>query len=319
MNYIVQSPILFLNFNRPDLSFKVFENIKSVKPSRLYIAVDGPRPGNKTDEELCTETRRIIEHVDWNCTVNTLFQDENLGCKKGVSSAINWFFENENEGIILEDDCLPTKSFFYFCDEMLQKYRYDKRVRIITGTNLQMGNQRGDASYYFSQYSNIWGWASWKSVWDEYDPDLKNYTEEEAARQLKNVFNDPFLISGWLEIFKRLKLNQIDTWDYQFTFITFFENGLCITPNVNLISNLGFREDATHLNYNNHHAGLPTGEIWQLHHPQFFLPDKEADYYFLNKEFNLEEKWLKYRKDKSIRRRVKRWLIKFKNALFSSK
>lgn len=306
ISYTVQSPVLFIIFNRPDTTLQVFNQIKAVKPARLYIAADGARPGNATDAILCEEARNIVQHIDWECTVKTLFREQNLGCKVAVSSAISWFFEQEEEGIILEDDCLPVLSFFYFCDQLLEKYRYDTRVRNITGTNLQRGQQWGNASYYFSQYSNIWGWASWRRVWQTYDPELKRYSEEQAAEQLKNVFQDPFLIEGWIKIFKELKAGKIDTWDYQLNFITFFENGICAVPNVNLISNIGFGANATHtFDVNNHNANLAVGDIEQLTHPTFFLPQKAADYYFLSKEFDLASKWRRYNKPK---RKFKRWV-----------
>jgi hypothetical protein len=310
MAYIVRSPILLLNFNRPDLTARVFEKIRSVQPSRLYVAVDGPRKNNPSDAQKCKDVKLVFENIDWECTVKTLFRDENLGCKKGVSSAIDWFFENENEGIILEDDCLPAESFFYFCDQMLERYRQDTRISLITGTNLQNGIIRGEGSYYFSQYSNIWGWASWKRTWANYDSALTNYTVDDVTSQLKNVFNDAFLLEEWLKIFNRLKAGEIDTWDYQLNFITFFQNGLCVTPNINLISNIGFRDDATHVNTNNHNSELPVGELWDIVHPKSFIPQKEADYYFLNKEFNLDEKWHQFEKNKLLRRRIKKWFKK---------
>ena len=145
-----------------------------------------------------------------------------------MSTAIDWFFENENEGIILEDDCLPADSFFYFCDQMLKRYRQDTRINLITGTNLQNGIIRGEGSYYFSDYSNIWGWASWKRTWTNYDPALTNYTADDAAAQLKNVFSDDFLLAEWLKIFNRLKAGEIDTWDYQLNFVTFFKMGYAL-------------------------------------------------------------------------------------------
>jgi hypothetical protein len=306
--YIVQSPVLFLVFNRPDTTRRVFQEIKAAKPNRLYIGADGPRSGKPSDIRLCGEVRNIVSGIDWNCTVSTLFNKENKGCKIAVSSAIDWFFNQEEEGIILEDDCLPAPSFFYFCDQLLEKYRSDGNIFCITGSNAQRGKLRGTASYYFSQLSNIWGWASWRRVWKLYDRDLNGYSEETTYAFLKNNFQDPVLINHWLDIFNRLKKGEIDTWDQQFQLITFFESGLCITPNVNLISNIGFGAGATHTHdAHDQNANKSLGEIKHIIHPKDVIPDKEADYFLFNHEFKLDEKRLKIKKDKLLRRRFKKW------------
>ncbi|RBL93860.1 nucleotide-diphospho-sugar transferase [Chitinophaga flava] len=309
-HYTVQSPVLLLVFNRPDVARRVFDRVKAVRPSRLYIAADGPRPGVEKDGLLCKATREIYNQIDWDCSVRTRFNEVNKGCKVAVAEAITWFFEQEEEGIILEDDCLPSADFFPFCDQLLQRYRYDTRIMNITGTNLQMGRKWGEASYYFSQYSHIWGWASWRRAWQHYDMELSEYDEPSVNRLLGNIFTDPFLIEGWTDIFRRLKAGLIDSWDYQFNFTTFFQNGLCIAPQVNLISNLGFRPDATHTyNAPKDHAALPTGVIDNpLVHPSYFIPEKQADYFFLNRDFDLEGKWRTYHKNRVWRRRFKRWL-----------
>jgi hypothetical protein len=306
--YIVQSPVLFLVFNRPDTTRRVFQQIKAAKPVRLYISGDGPRPEKPSDLLLCTEVRNIVSDIDWDCSVHSMFNDENKGCKLAVSSAIEWFFSQEEEGIILEDDCLPAPSFFYFCDQLLEKYRSDNRIFSITGSNAQNGQIRGSASYYFSQLSNIWGWASWRRIWKLYDRDLNRYSEESANHFLKNNFQDPLLTDFWLDIFKRLKKKEIDTWDQQFQLMTFFENGLCITPNVNLISNIGFGGDATHtFSPQEYSANKSTGEISDIQHPSEMSPDKEADYFLFSHEFKLDELRQKKEKDKLLRRRFKKW------------
>jgi hypothetical protein len=303
-NYTAKSAVLFLIFNRPDTTHQVFAQIKKAAPSRLYIAADGPRDDH--DLTLCKEARSVIHHIDWDCSVKTLFRSENAGCKVSVSSAIDWFFQQEPEGIILEDDCLPADDFFYFCDNMLERYRNDTRIHGVTGTNQQKGQQWGDASYYFSQCMNIWGWATWQRVWAKYDSSLKGYDEVGVERQLQKIFSDRFLLAEWISVFKALKAGEIDTWDYQLHLISFFENGLCVTPNVNLISNIGFRADATHTKvFKEHCANLATGTLGSITHPLFFLPEKEADYFLLKNEFHLEEKWRKYNKRT---KRFKRWV-----------
>ncbi|HEY0177078.1 MAG TPA: nucleotide-diphospho-sugar transferase, partial [Pedobacter sp.] len=240
-NYITKSPVLFLIFNRPDTTSRVFREIRAARPARLYIAADGPRTDRENEELLCNETLTIVSQIDWDCKVEKLIRTSNLGCKDAVSSAIDWFFENEEEGIILEDDCLPSKSFFYYCDTLLEKYRSDTRIRHIAGCNLQKGRKWGQASTYFANQTHVWGWATWKRVWKDYDKDLKLYRDEEVAEKLGQIFTDPFVIHDWTKIFKEVKAGKIDTWDFQLAFTNYFNNSLSINPNVNLISNIGFR------------------------------------------------------------------------------
>lgn len=311
IDYKTKSAVLFLIFNRPDTTQVVFEAIRNARPSKFYIAADGPRIDRAQENELCQQTRAIVENIDWACEVKTLFRAENLGCKHAISSAIDWFFENEEEGIILEDDCLPSNSFFYFCDTLLEKYRFDTRIRHIAGCNLHIDKTWGTASTYFANQTHVWGWASWRRVWKDYDKDLKNYHEDEVRHQLSNIFSDPFVLDTWVEIFKNVKSGKIDTWDYQLAFINYFNNSLSINPNINLISNIGFGEQATHTFEANHqYANLPLGEISEITFPKYILPEKEADYAMFVRDFDLPARWKKHN---SLRRRIKRWLKKSLN------
>ncbi|PZR25095.1 MAG: nucleotide-diphospho-sugar transferase [Citrobacter freundii] len=308
ISYTTSSPILFLLFNRPQQTKQVFEQIRKVRPAKFYIAADGPRTGHPDDPVQCREARAVIDQIDWPCELKLLLREQNLGCRIAVSDAISWFFQHEEEGIILEDDCLPDKSFFFFCDQLLERYRFDERIHAITGTNLQNGKTWGEGSYYFSRYTNIWGWASWRRVWNSYDRDLKKYNVEDVEPVLSQFYRDRFLVDDWVKNFAKLKSGEIDTWDHQLNFLTFFENALCITPNVNLISNIGFGAGATHTHQeNNHHANLPTSECWNIIHPKIILPQPEADMYFLSKEHHLAERWRIYNKRKN---RFRRWLRK---------
>lgn len=313
--YHTKSAVLFLIFNRPDVTSKVFEAIRTAKPARLYIAADGPRAERSNEAALCAETRRIATEIDWDCQLQTLFRNENLGCKNAVSSAIDWFFSKEEEGIILEDDCLPANDFFLFCDTLLEKYRTDTRVRHISGCNLQFGNIRGNASYYFANMTHVWGWASWRRAWKDYDKDLKRFQEEDVEKQLKKIFEDRIIVETWTEIFSMVKADKIDTWDYQLGFTNFFNNGLTAIPNANLITNIGFRDDATHtFSADNPNANIPLGSLSEITHPVYFLPEKDADFYTLNIDFNveqrraeeLEEARAKARKERKLKYIIKR-------------
>ncbi len=235
----MKSPILFLIFNRPHTTYQVFKKIKEYKPEKLFIAADGPRDEKHNEKFLCEQSRKIIQEIDWKCEVFTLMRDRNLGCKNAVSSAITWFFSYVDEGIILEDDCVPDQSFFSFCEILLEKYRYDNRVMMISGTNYLFNNNADNNSYYFSKYYTIWGWATWRRAWDLYDINMEEWPEFKKERQLEWIYSDAKLIK-WLEyMFDQAYFNKIDTWDIQWTYTCIFQNGLNIIPYNNLISNIG--------------------------------------------------------------------------------
>ena len=276
----LKTPILFIVFNRPDTTKIVFNAIREIKPLRLYVAADGPRPTRETDLKRCAETREIIKGVDWNCEVKTLFREKNLGCGQGVSSAISWFFQQEPEGIILEDDCLPSDSFFWFCQELLEKYRHDNRVMHIGGNNFlddSTGNK--DCSYYFSRNGHIWGWATWRRAWQAYDFKISLYD------QLKEEgFFDEFFLNRLEKFYRMRKFSQVqdgslDTWDYQWDFARFVNSGLSIAPQKNLVKNIGFGADATHtVSANSKNSDLKAFDLdFPLKHPPFVLRDIERD------------------------------------------
>ncbi|MCK9163021.1 MAG: nucleotide-diphospho-sugar transferase [Bacteroidales bacterium] len=271
-------PILLIIFNRLDTTEKVFEEIRKQKPKYLYIAGDGPRIDRKDDIENCKITRSIIEKIDWDCELKTLFREENLGCGKAVSGAVTWFFDNVEMGIILEDDCLPHKDFFPYCEELLIRYKDNKDIKMISGDNFQNRIQRGNASYYFTAYTHIWGWATWKRTWDEYDFNLNNLSKQDFKNTLKQYFSSWQERQIWLDKFILMKKKLIDTWDYQFTFNVWEHKGVNIMPNVNLISNIGFGKNSTHTNDdNNVLANLPLYPILPINHPNEISINKEAD------------------------------------------
>ena len=319
--YHTTSAVLFLIFNRPTLTQRVFEQIKAARPQRLYVAADGPREGFPDDGLLCRQTREIIAKIDWDCQLKTLFREENLGCRDGVSAAISWFFNYEEEGIVLEDDCLPANSFFRFCDIMLEKYRTDSRIRHITGCNLQQGKKWGNASYYFSNRTHVWGWASWRRVWDEYDKTLCRYDSGEIKRMLKNIYDDELIIDCWANIFNEVKTGKINSWAYQLDFENFFNNGLTIIPNENLVSNIGFLPGATNTIMEDHvFANVPLSEIIEITDPVFVVPEKQADLFIMNHHFQINKeshRTLFFIKSiKKWKRSLSKWVGKF---IFSTK
>nr|WP_320057204.1 nucleotide-diphospho-sugar transferase [uncultured Bacteroides sp.] len=242
----MNSAILFLIFNRPDTTERVFDTIRQAKPERLYVAADGPRVDKDGEKEKCETTRSIINKVDWNCEVKTLFRKNNLGCGKAVSEAITWFFEHEDEGIILEDDILPHPDFFKYCDELLQLYRYDNRIGVIAGRNHNYGEKASDDSYYFASIAHIWGWATWKRAWNLYDFTLDGINYSAFRRSLRYYYSNVEFRNYWKWNFHTMKNNLVDTWDYQLNISLMTNRCLNIVPNTNLVWNIGFREDATH-------------------------------------------------------------------------
>ena len=290
MNSKFNTPILFLIFNRPETAMKVFEVIKKNRPSCLYIAADGPRLEKEGEKEICEKLRQnIINKIDWPCEVKTLFREKNLGCKIAVSSAIDWFFDNVEEGIILEDDCLPDDSFFYYCQELLDKYRNNFNIALISGDNFC--NQKiGAASYYFVRVPHIWGWATWRRVWKKYDLNMLEYPNFKNDRLIKNIWTNKNMQNYWVDIFDKTYNNKIDTWDYQLTFSVFLNNCLCICPNVNLVSNIGFGKNFTNtLIFDKSLANLFLENInFPLSHPQEIIFSEEAENY-VNKNIFLKK------------------------------
>ena len=236
---LLKTPVLFLIFNRPDTTQQVFNEIRKAQPTQLFVAADGPRKDRPDDVDNCKKAREIIQQVDWECEVLTLFRNENLGCKHGVSSAINWFFSQVDEGIILEDDCVPDQSFFPFCQKMLEKYRDDERIMMITGTNFLFLNYEMPETYFFSKYYQIWGWATWKRAWQLYDIKMQNWPQYRDFAQLDWIYSDKRLITWYHIMLQQAYENNIDTWDIQWWYSCIFQNGLCIVPKYNLISNIG--------------------------------------------------------------------------------
>jgi len=280
-----KTPILFIVFNRPVTTIKVFEEIKAIKPLYLYIAADGPRNDRQNDLENCQKVKEIISQIDWHCEIKTKFNEFNLGCGLAVSSAITWFFNHVDNGIILEDDCVPHKDFFYFCEEMLYRYESNINITSIAGSCFQKHTNLKDYSYYFSVHNKIWGWATWKRTWDYYDLKLSNITSDEFHKMIMSNFKQKKERKYWLKVFETTKAGLIDTWDFQFMFLQWKLNGLTITPNVNLIKNIGFDNDATHTRWGakNINFTRETHPILPLKHPLVIQRDIKADEYYFKK------------------------------------
>lgn len=242
---MLDTPVLFLIFNRPDTTVQVFDRIRQAAPRQLFIAADGPRPDNADDMEKCRQVREIVGNIDWECEVKTLFRSENLGCGLGPAMAITWFFKNVEQGIILEDDCLPDVSFFAFCEQMLIRYADEEKITMISGNNFLFSAYDEINSYYFSTISSTWGWATWKRVWLSYkfSMDKKEYDKFIADKVISELVPDA-KIADWIKnMFSLIPMqaeSQSDAWDYQFLFLRLKLKSLSVVPYRNLIKNIGY-------------------------------------------------------------------------------
>jgi hypothetical protein len=276
----LNTAVLFLVFNRLDTTKQVFEAIREAKPPRLYIAADGARETKAGEAEKVTAVRDfILKNIDWECDIKTLFREENLGCKYAVSGAIDWFFDNEEMGIILEDDCLPSQSFFWFCDELLERYKDEYRIGQISGTNVLGKYKVANHSYHFSNFGSIWGWATWKRAWKYYDITMQEFNFIKEHKLLESVITNKDEYKIRMKSFEETYNNKIDTWDYQWIYSRLINKVLIIIPSINLISNIGFGEDATHTNMKESPLNNKKSYegILPLIHPKYMLANKEFE------------------------------------------
>jgi hypothetical protein len=305
-NWHLSTPVAFLIFNRPGTTARVFDAIRQASPPKLLIVADGPRQDRQEDVEQCAAARSIVEQVDWPCEVLRNYSDVNLGCRRRVSSGLDWVFTMVPEAIVLEDDCLPEPSFFRFCEELLDRYRNDERVMMISGDNFQFGRRRTSHSYYFTRYTHIWGWATWRRAWQHYDVSMRQWQEIRDGGWLGDILDDAASVRHWKGIFDRVARGEINTWDYQWAFACWLQSGLAVMPNVNLVSNIGFNAGATHTGENSPFSAMPTAPVpFPLSHPGFVVRDKTADAYTQNTHVTT-----------SIQTRIRR---KLKNLLFPGK
>lgn len=285
ITYNTDIPVLLLIFNRPDTTSRVFSQIRKARPGKLYVAADGPRfPEEKT---VCDQVRKMAIAVDWDCEVRTLFREKNLGCGTAISQAINWFFEHEPEGIILEDDCLPADSFFGFCSSMLEKYRDDARIGHINGSNYQSGAVRGDGSYYFSTLTHVWGWAGWRRVWKDFDLKIESYPLFEKMNCIDHMSAHAPFKSYWNYYFRLHYERKADSWGFQYSYLNLINRRLSVIPNVNLITNTGCSNKPTHFIQDHPFADIPLSEMDCIVHPSFFVADVEADIQSQNLELRI--------------------------------
>lgn len=295
----LKTPVLFLVFNRPDVTKRVFQAIREARPFQLFIAADGPRTEKSGEQNKCDAVRSIVKDVDWDCDVQTLFRDKNLGCGKAPAQAISWFFDHVEEGIILEDDCLPNPAFFAFCSELLERYRHDVRIMEIGVVNLIEDLCRQDEySYFFSEHNHTWGWATWRRAWKLYDYKISSYKEKVIKDFLSTSFYTGLEYDYFKNIFDETYYNNnaISWWDYQWEFTRRINGGLSIVSRENLIVNLGIGGNATHtLDPHGLGAKMRFGNVsFPLKHPQIILPNRKRDHEYFKKTFTTFQSKIKH-------------------------
>lgn len=283
----LETPVVFIVFNRPDVTQEAFRAIARAKPPKLLVVADAPREGRLGERELCERARAIATNVDWPCQLSTNYADTNMGCRRRVTTGLDWAFGLVDEAIILEDDCVPTPGFFRFCQELLERYRDDPSISQIGGVNFQDGIKRSDASYYFSRHNHIWGWATWRRAW---------MLHLDAMRQWPALREGPWLRSSlgtwretrfWGTAFDKVSGGEIDAWSYEWIFTSWLHGMLSIVPETNLVSNIGFGPEATHTKTASPHADMPTREIgFPLVHPAQLQRHVRADDYTDRKIFS---------------------------------
>lgn len=285
-NLQLETPVVLIVFQRPDLTAKLLEVVRQVRPSKLLVIADAPRANRAGEAEKCAAVRAIIDRIDWDCEVLKNYAEVNLGCGLRIATGLDWVFDRVEEAIILEDDCIPHPSFFYFCEELLEKYRHDPKVMTICGTKLNDNNAIGflssynplAPSYYFSQYFGTWGWATWRRAWQHFDFEMKRFPELLARDWFSQFFPNKREAGYWQRELEEV-YRKAHTWDYQWELACWLENGLHVIPKVNLIANIGSGISATHTQ-DCYGLGIdiPVRAMsFPLEHPQAVARDELAD------------------------------------------
>jgi hypothetical protein len=275
---VTTKPVLLTGFNRPDATARVFDAVRSYRPEVLFVALDGPRHDRPGEPEKCAAVRQIVGRVDWRCDVEYLVREENLGCRRAMTGAIDWFFDGVEEGLIIEDDCLPSPGFFMFSEALLDRYRHDERVWMISGTNVLTKWRPNDASYFFSSYGAVWGWATWRRAWQQADTGLAGLDSPVRVAEARRSWGE----KRWAVMEPQLlgvAAGEIDTWDYGWAFAYASHGGLAVFPSENLVENIGFGAGATHTTPSRHPlSGLRVGRVESpLRHPVAVEADLEFD------------------------------------------
>lgn len=301
-NFNLTTPVVFIIFNRPETTTKVFEAIRQAKPKILFVIADGPRSNKPGEKEICVKTRSIVKQIDWDCEVHTNYSEFNLGCRNRVSSGLDWVFSNVEEAIILEDDCLPHPTFFRYCQELLERYKDNQKIMMISGNNVLYDYKYTSSSYYFSEYIHIWGWATWRRAWQLFDLEMKDWNRFTEIGFYKDHLYKKSTVKYWKKLFQEVYDGKIDTWDYQLQFAQWKNKMLSIVPANNLVINLGFGIDPTNTKGSGGlYRKLRLQDMdFPMSHPKQIVSNFQAD----RIENNLFHKF-------SFKEKIRRLLLKF--------
>jgi hypothetical protein len=272
-------PVVFIVYNRLDTTARVFERIAEARPEHLLVVADGPRPDRPGDAERCQVVRDLVSHPNWNCAVHLNLAPTNLGFNRRISSGLQWAFSQFEEVIVLEDDCLPDPTFFPYCADLLERYRFDDRIMMISGDNFQFGRVRGGGSYYLSHGVGTWGWAGWRRAFGHFDPKMRDWPDERRRGMLERIWPVSSVVEFWTARFDEAHRGDVDAWDYQWAFAMWRRAGLQIAPNVNLISYIGCLPESAHTtDVHAPYCNLPTARIGRpLRDPEPLEYDPTAD------------------------------------------
>jgi hypothetical protein len=276
---VFNTPIIFIIFNRPEHTRRVFRRIADIRPTRLLLIADGPRVGRPDEPEICEQVRSIATQVDWPCEVQTNFAATNMGCRGRIVSGLTWAFQQVERAIILEDDTLPDLSFFSFCEEMLTRYEDDRRISMIGGFNILQDNPHTHDSYYYSHLSHVWGWATWRWSWARYDEHLTHWPSIKSTGVLRNCFSQPGQYRFWARVFDQMHAGTgPNTWDYQWVYSNLVHNALSVIPRINLVENIGFGPEATHTALHEPASSVQATPLSSpLRHPLAMIPRRDLD------------------------------------------
>lgn len=305
MTATMNTPVLLIVFNRPHLTQRALQAICAAQPKTLLVAADGAR--SEDEKALCEATREVITQSNFEGQLETNYADNNMGCGVRVRTAIDWALSKYESVIVLEDDCIANPSFFSYCEVLLDRYRDDERVMHISGNNFQAAQTKFPHSYYFSKYSHAWGWATWRRAWQLNDWNLSQWPELRTQNWLEKHCEEPLEREYWQQIFDSSQTRSHDIWDYQWMFSCWLHNGLIVIPAVNLVSNIGTGDDATHTRECGRFFNLPSAELGEITHPAEVQRNVLADRYIFNNNFGGDES----RRQRSLRARLRRrfpWL-----------